>query len=64
MDDPGPPFLSGVMCNGKEDELTKCSDAGTADEGCASAGVTCGKSTSENVLYGMSMANIMHVQQM
>jgi c-mer proto-oncogene tyrosine kinase/anaplastic lymphoma kinase/receptor tyrosine kinase len=41
----GPAFLSGVRCTGSEEELTACSDGGTGDEGCASAGVTCGKST-------------------
>ena len=46
----GPAFLSGVRCTGSEEELTACSDGGTGDEGCVSAGVTCGKSESESTI--------------
>ena len=44
----GPAFLSGVRCTGLEEELIACSDGGTGDEGCASAGVTC---ASESIQY-------------
>ena len=43
----GPAFYSEVRCTGSEDKLNTCSRGGTGDEGCISAGVTCGKSTSE-----------------
>ena len=46
----GPAFLSGVRCTGSEEELTACSAGGTGDEGCASAGVTCGTSASESTI--------------
>ena len=43
-------FFSGVRCTGSEKMLTACSFGGTGDDGCTSAGVTCGKSTSESTI--------------
>ena len=46
----GPAFFSGVRCTGLEEKLTTCSNGGTGDGRCTSAGVTCGKSTSESTV--------------
>ena len=61
-------FLSEVGCIGSEKKLIECHYAEARNHGCLSAGVTCGKSTSESKLivigtlsHGIRIGSLRHL---